>query len=325
MRSFLIKTIILSLLNFPLYGQEILNSLGSRSDQKNNLIQEKIIKISADKRIFILSNNNSFNEGDYISLLLQGTIIARALVIKIKNNRAGLKIIRKKDEIWKDLNAQTKVGIIRGDDSYYKNSKKEKDLVKGISNISIQSEDDLFDPKIILTDDINIEKTRNRIIKTDNFMGAMISRVEGLDTQGSVKTYNQITGSWSYQFEQNMWVEFAYGQNIINDYPNNGLDTRLSNIVAKAKYTIAAPLYLYIMPYIGYLVTDAYSPGAGVPPVNQNDQSTLDLEQEIRKVENLKTRGVVFGLTIYKRLVPGWFARLDIGSDSFAGGFFLEF
>ena len=50
-----------------------------------------------------------------------------------------------------------------------------------------------------------------------------------------------------------------------------------------------------------------------------------DLSRETQLVENSKSNSVVFGVTILKRLVPGWFVRADIGSDVIAFGVALEF
>jgi hypothetical protein len=74
------------------------------------------------------------------------------------------------------------------------------------------------------------------------------------------------------------------------------------------------------MPYIGFQILDADSPGAGV-----DAPSTADAQRELAAVEEAKDRGIVLGVTALKRLVPGWFIRLEAGTDMMALGLALEF
>ena len=53
------------------------------------------------------------------------------------------------------------------------------------------------------------------------------------------------------------------------------------------------------------------------------EDEQIELENE--QVEALNKNQVVAGVTILKRLVPGWFARADIGTDALNIGFSLEF
>ena len=46
---------------------------------------------------------------------------------------------------------------------------------------------------------------------------------------------------------------------------------------------------------------------------------------EKTNVENLKKSSVIFGATVLKRIVPGWFIRADLGNDILSGGLTLEF
>ena len=111
---------------------------------------------------------------------------------------------------------------------------------------------------------------------------------------------------------ENIWAEASYGQNIINDYPELGLDTRLQNFSIKFKYTISTPAYSYLQPYVGYQVITPNSPGAG----KQNSSAPVSPEQlelELERLNILKKNNPIFGLGMLKRLVPGWFVKLELG------------
>lgn len=116
--------------------------------------------------------------------------------------------------------------------------------------------------------------------------------------------------------------ELGAGTNTITDFPSTGIDTRMVNFTGKIKYTFNAPFYSYIMPYAGYQIININSPGAGV----DNGESTAEeLEQELLLVDDLKKSSVIFGVTVLKRIVPGWFIRADLGTDILNAGLTLEF
>ena len=73
---------------------------------------------------------------------------------------------------------------------------------------------------------------------------------------------------------------------------------------------------------MGYQILGPSSPGAGE---EDPDNPDIDLEAELNRLEDLKKSSVVFGITVLKRLVPGWFIRGDLGSDILGAGFGLEF
>jgi len=76
------------------------------------------------------------------------------------------------------------------------------------------------------------------------------------------------------------------------------------------------------MPYVGYQNITPDSPGAGVA-----DDSTTEeqLATELALIEDSQKSGPIFGVTILKRLVPGWFAKVDLGNDIIGIGAALEF
>jgi hypothetical protein len=73
------------------------------------------------------------------------------------------------------------------------------------------------------------------------------------------------------------------------------------------------------MPYIGFHTRTVSSPDAAT---SNNQQSNLEQQEAI---DTLKKSGPIFGVTVMRRLVPGWFIKGDIGSDIINLGFAIEF
>jgi hypothetical protein len=292
-----------------------------------NLVAETIRVISPSKKIFILTNENkTFSKGDFISLLLGNKLVCRALVAKTTDEQlSGIKIVKIYNvSLWKQMAIGKEVLILKGDDSYYSNLEKTpKTPEEAAKNMSkVQDEDDLFNTTTLNDDDLSLEETSKRLIKTDNLISAGIGMISGLDVDGSSKRYTHMNGSWGYQVSDNIWAELGVGSNTITDFPSTGKDTRMINFNGKLKYTFNAPFYSYIMPYVGYQVINVNSPGAGV----EDDVSTAEeLESEVKLVDDLKKSTVIFGVTVLKRIVPGWFIRADLGTDILSGGLSLEF
>jgi len=73
------------------------------------------------------------------------------------------------------------------------------------------------------------------------------------------------------------------------------------------------------MPYLGFQSYTVSSPdaGKGTDPVKN--------EEELTVIDELKKSGPVFGVTILRRLVPGWFIKADLGTDVLNIGFSIEF
>jgi hypothetical protein len=300
------------------------------------LVNETIKKISPSKKIFIISNENqSFSRGDFISILINNQLVCRALVAKTAESQlSGIKIVKiYNNNLWGQLANNKEVLVLKGDDSYYTNqktsvasnseAKKTKDLEE-----KINSEEDLFNTTVADgEDDMSIEENSKRLIKPDNLLGFNYSLLQSLDNSGSAIRYGHVNANWAYQMTDNVWGEVAIGTNTINDYPDatglGGLDTRLLSFNFRLKYTINAPFYSYIMPYAGYQIVTANSPGAGVD--NDGTTNSTTLQKEIELVDALKKSGPIFGVSILRRIVPGWFVKVDLGSDLIGGGLSLEF
>ncbi len=299
----------------------------AQSDVAPNLVAETIKRISPSKKIFILTNENkTFSKGDFISLLLANKLVCRALVAKTNDEQmSGIKIVKIYNvNLWKQLNEGKEVLVLKGDDSYYVNLEKApKTPAEKVKNdLKVQDEDDLFNSTTLNDDDLSLEETSKRLIKTDNLISAGVGLISGKDDQGASKRYTHFNASWGYQLSDNIWAELGAGMNTINDYPSTGLDTRMVNITGKFKYTFSAPFYSYIMPYVGYQVINVDSPGAGV---DDGTTTAAQRENELALVDDLKKSTVIFGATVLKRIVPGWFIRADLGSDIISGGMTLEF
>lgn len=310
------------------WAQSVLDQLesggvGQASYDLPSMATEKIEAISPSKRIFVLSNsNNSFGKGDFISLVRGDSLVTRALVAKITDDgRAGIKILKIYNlDLWNNMGLGTEVQVLRGDDSAFRVAKTQ--VAESIDEGAIQEEENLFDEKTFLEDDQTLEENNKRIIKTDNIISIGYGQVSAVNNDGSSQGYGQLNASWSFQVTDNIWAEALYGQNIISDFPSAGLDTKLANFTARVKYTIEAPFYSYVMPYVGFQYISADSPGAGV---DDGSVDATQLERELVLIEESEKSGPIFGVTLLKRLVPGWFAKVDVGNDIIGIGAALEF
>lgn len=298
----------------------------SNGEQAPNLVTETVKTISPSKKIFVITNENqSFTKGDFISILLANKLVCRALVAKTTPEKlSGIKIVKIYNlALWKQLARGKEVLILKGDDSYYTNKGKAPEKVKKDES-RLKSDEDLFNSTSLSgnEDDLSFDENSKRLIKPDNLLSLNVGLIQGKDVDGSKKNYTQLNGAWAYQLTDNVWAEAGLGTNTIRDYPFTGLDTRLVNILVKAKYTLSAPFYSYIQPYLGYQTILANSPGAGS---DDGTRTPEELEDELQLVQDLKKSTVIFGVTILKRLVPGWFARADFGTDIINGGLTIEF
>ena len=304
-------------------GQSVIEAIGLQGEESplvSNLNSEKVEKISKSKKIYLITNNNqSFQKGDFISLIFKGTMFARALVAKDINGLSGIKILRiYAPETASYIRPGHPIQVVRGDDSLFRYGGK-KELV-------LKNEEDLFNQTVLgeSKNDIELEEREQNLIKQDNIISIWYGQIEGANLQGGSTHYGQILASWSYQVGDNIWAEASYGQNVINDYPEIGFDTKLQNFTLKFKYTIATPAHSYVQPYIGYQLATPQSPGAG----KQNPTAPVSPEQlelELQRLDLLKKNNPIFGLSMLKRLVPGWFIKFELGSDIMGLGLALEF
>jgi hypothetical protein len=319
-----------TLLSFSVQGQSIFDTFGTgrgssvggtRSGQ--DLFTETIDRISISRRIFILTNrNNAYGKGDFITLILENQPIARAIVAKTTERQlSGIKVVTIYNmALWNELRVGMQLQILRGDDTAFRNqqTQQESSRTAGI----IQDESDLFNDTTFLEDDLRLDDNQNRALRNDHLASVSYTLVEGLNNDFSSQRYGQPTFTYAYQIADNIFLEASIGQNLINDFPALGLDARLTNLVGRIKYTFAGPYFTFFQPYVGYQSLTASSKDAGVP---DGIATPEQLQRELDLLDESSKNTIVFGVTALRRLVPGWFLRVDLGSDSIAGGLSLEF
>ena len=320
-----------TLLLYPMQssGQSVIDDINAvyPNESVSELFQEEILKISLSKKILLISNDQkNIAAGDYISLLINKELAVRAIVAKLKNNTAGIKITKiYSGNHWNLIRTGLKVDILRGDDSYYLNAMKQKGKVKlEDDDDEILSEEDLFKSAANdLDKDASLNEKTKRAIKTDNLIGLSYGLISGLDNNGGDQQYDQFGAHWAYQVFDNLWAEFFYGQSLMNGFPNNDIDTTLTNYIIRVKYAFKAPLGSQVLPYLGFKISNADSPDAGKASGTTTDATVLAQEESL--VAELNQNTVVLGVSLYKRLVPGWFIKADLGTDILNIGFCIEF
>ncbi len=289
-----------------------------------NLFTETIKIISQSKKIFILTNNNQkLGPGDFVSLALNNQLAARAMVAKTHQGQVGLKILKIYSLAqWGRLRRNQDVQIIKGDDSYF--GKRIEKVVDQTPTGKIKNEEDLYTGDVVIEDELgDFEDNKNRHIKPDNIVGIFgaFQTAKEIESRGGNVRATQYGAMWAYQFADNFFAEGLYGRTLYNGYPNDGIQTLVNSFEGRIKYNIKGPLYTFFMPYVGYLNNTVSSPDAG-----QGNITTQVAREETNAVDKLKKKnGPVIGVTILRRLVPGWFARADIGTDMLGIGFAIEF
>lgn len=291
--------------------------------QASEVFNETIKIISASKKIFILSNNNQqLGPGDFISLALDNNLAARALVAKTHQGQVGIKILKIYSlSQWARLRRDQEVQIVKGDDSAF-GKKVTETKTEETPLAKIKSEEDLYTGDVVVDDDIGIfDENKNRRIKPDNVVavtGAFYEAAE-VESRGGIVRATEFGISWAYQFSDNYFVEGLYGRALLDNYPGDGSQTLVNHMTARLKYNIKGPLYTFFMPYLGFHTYTVSSPDAGKTNVDATNQ------EQLKAIDNLKKSGPVFGITVLRRLVPGWFIKADIGSDIINAGFAIEF
>ncbi|OFZ25175.1 MAG: hypothetical protein A2381_12090 [Bdellovibrionales bacterium RIFOXYB1_FULL_37_110] len=299
------------------FGQNVVTEINSDSASSltGDMITEKIFKISVSGRIIVITNSNEvLIKGDFISIIFNQDLVFRALIAKVTKAYVGIKVVKiYNEEILKKLKPGDSVLIIRGDDSYYRKKDEVGEDVEG----KIKTEDNLFDDTL-LEEDLTLQENSKRILKQDNIISVSYAFVEGVNTDHSSHRFGQFNGQWAYQFLDNVWGELGFGQHRISDFPDDGLDTSVTNFTFRVKYTFAGPFYSYIKPYFGFQVIRASDS-------TDTDTTQEQLDKETALYEKTEKTTPVVGITFLKRLVPGWFIHGNLGSDLFAMGFSLEF
>lgn len=296
--------------------------------ETTGVFTETIKIISNSRKIFVLSNTaNQLTPGDFISLALDDKLAARAVVAKVHQGQVGIKILKIYSLAqWSRLRRNLDVQIVRGDDSMFgKKPKTTED--DGVPRIN--SEEDLYNDTVVENnvkgsiDEGDLEESGNRHIKPDNVVGVSVGYLTAdipATIGGGKEKTNEFGASWAYQFKDNWFVEGLYGRALFSNYPGDGISTLVNRLQARLKYNFKGPAYTFIMPYIGYQNMSVSSPDAGKNNGPQLNQEELDAIDKIRRKS-----GPTFGVTLLRRLVPGWFVRADLGTDNMTLGASVEF
>ena len=329
-----IKIFILSLLfavsiNFS-YSQDLVDDISSgvTLGDSQEMFTETIRIIGRSRKVFVITNTNQMLfKGDFITIVLNDKdAVARAVVAKNQNDLVGIKILRIYSlKNWKRIRKDLDIKILKGDDSWLFKKEEVKVETNPDENIKINSEEDLYDDNTLLDRDLDSFGKDTRLIKPDNIVSAGYARYT-LDNpfanggEGEDEVFSEFNGSWAYQFADNIWVEGTMGVVSMDNVPANSTQTVLTDFIVRLKYTFQAPLYSYFMPYIGFQYQSVSSPAAGKDATNEALNT-----KELEFVDNLPKNQVVVGVTILRRLVPGWFLKADLGTDILAIGFGIEF
>jgi hypothetical protein len=182
---------------------------------------------------------------------------------------------------------------------------------------TIKSEEDLFNDSV-LDESGELDDNTKRHIKPDNLISVAMGFVDEADLEGGGKRATQFSGAWAYQFSDNWFGEFVYAQSTFSDFPSKGVVTQVNNVVGRIKFNFKAPLYSFIMPYIGFQQQTAARD-------SKIEGNPADEQREQDRVDELKKIGPVFGVTLLRRLVPGWFVKADLGSEILNVGVAIEF
>ncbi len=288
-----------------------------------NAFTETIKVISHSKKIFVLTNNNQqMGPGDFISLALDDKLAARAVVAKNHQGQTGIKILKIYSLAqWGKLQRNMEVLVIKGDDSMF-GKKPEAPPVD--TTAKIKNEEELYTGDVVIDDDLDLmSENKNRHIKPDNLVSASggFYNVDEVKTKGGQRRAIEFNLAWAFQFTDNFYIEGLYGRASVNDYPGDGAQSVINNFTARIKYNFKGPLYTYFMPYVGYQSKSISSPTAGKGVNNTQQQN----DEELEAVQNIKKAGPVVGVTVLRRLVPGWFIKGDLGTDTMNLGFAIEF
>ena len=301
-------------------GQSVLSEYAENTNFpiEERLSSEKILRISQSKRIFLLSfENRGFFPGDFITLIYKGEHVARAIAAKTKDSKVGIKIVKIYSlPLWNELRTGLEVKILKGDDSYFINRKKEEKKEKDTSKIV--SADDLFDNEVFLDEDLDEDKKRWPI-KADNLIQASAGLIATVDLEGELAQDFHFNFSWGHQMDSGIWGELSYGRSTLSGFPDEQLTTILHTFAVRLKYTFAAPFHSFLLPYVGYQLSAVQAPEADLDLDTKTPEEQSELLQEIEK------SGPILGITVLKRLVPGWFASASVGTEMVSVGMALEF
>lgn len=335
---------------FPLYGygQNIVEDLSQQKDQptsiKDQLFNEKIITVSSNKRIYVITNEQKkMIRGDFITILQNEKPIMRGLVVKTRDDQSGIKIVKVyAQDDWLALAKNNSIDILRGDDSYYwKQLKEEKAALTQTTNSSTNSSNTLpsstetQNDLAFLNDSTSVgeisENDSDKKIKSNNMLHFAIGQEKSIGINSDSASYLHYQVGWTRQLLANWWAQLGYGYSIMKKFPAPDIDSGLNVFSFSIGYLFELPLYSFLLPYIGMEKPYVVSPGAGALLCNsasttcnhtvdaKRAQNELDLVADAQKISPL------FGITFYKRLVPGWTMRASVDNRLIGLGLDMEY
>jgi hypothetical protein len=318
--------LIICLCSGALLAQSLIQDAGLNDESSSNetYFSETIKIISNSKKIFILTNNNQqLGPGDFVSLAIDNNLAARGLVVKSHQGLTGVKILKIYSlSQWSRLRKNLTIQIVKGDDSGF-GKKTATQTVTEEAAPKIKTEEDLFNPEVVVEDDLGgvFEENKSRHIKPDNVVGVFGTYLDAtqVTSLGGTQRTTELGLSWAFQFSDKYFFEGLYGRALFDGFPADGMQTLVNHLTGRLKYNIKGPLYTFIMPYVGFHSYTVSSPDSA----KTNNTTTNDEQKEA--VNRLRKQGPVFGITILRRLVPGWFVKADVGTDNMNLGFAIEF
>lgn len=292
---------------------------------KNQLFSETITTISTNRRIFIVTNsNNKLLMGDFVSFIKDNQLVIRALVVKTRDDRSGLKLVKIYNQnLWGSLATGYNVELLRGDDSYFlaQLNKEREALIETPKEIASQATTALTaDEQMILGKDFTFDDKadKNRKINADHLLYFTLGNFNSLSTNGDSDSYIHYRVGWGYQIFSNWFTDLSYGYTVLKKYPEVDIDTALNTFTAKFGYIFQLPVHSFIYAYAGVYDSIASAPGAG------ESVSDAQAKLEIERLNDVEGIGYLGGISFYKRLVPGWTFKLDLDLKNIGAGIMVE-
>jgi hypothetical protein len=296
---------------------------------KDSLFTENVITVGATRRIFILSNENKkVIPGDYVTMIsMEGKMLARGIVVKLRDDKTGIRVKKIYDAMeWNKIKEDDDLQLLKGDDSLY--SKMQKGEASASEDLQIGQGDQLNADFQLLSGESGVDLSRQSkfedtknlgVINTPNILTAGIGRIRAAGTDFTDKNYINYQFSFMHQFAKNIWPEITYSYSELKKFPAVDIDTGLHIVSLKIRVAFDLGFYTYLLPYAGIKKAFADSPGAGDNP------DDVAANNEITLLNDVEAPQAVYGVSVFKRLVPSWLFRVDVGNEMIALGLGIEF
>ncbi len=176
---------------------------------KDSLFTENIITVGATRRIFILTNDNKkVIPGDYVTFIsMEGKMLARAIVVKLRDDKFGARIKRIYDSTeWGKIREDTDVQLLKGDDSIFQRVQEQQAEAQNefLSNPSdaINSDYQLLsqDSSIDLNQGSQRDMKNLGVIDSSNILTVGVGRITAIGTDLTDKNYVNYQFSLFLQF-----------------------------------------------------------------------------------------------------------------------------